>query len=136
MRRFGMLLISACALVLAAGPALAGPDPVSTVIEGCKTELSTYCKDVTVGQGRGLACLYAYGDKLSGRCEYALYDASAQLQRFVAAVSFLATECRDDLDKFCAAVPAGEGRLLDCLNENRDQVSERCKQAARDVAAK
>lgn len=136
MRRMGTLLIGACALALTAGTALAGTDPVSTVVQGCDQELSTYCKDVTPGNGRLLACLFAYGDKLSGRCEYALYDAAAQLQRFVAAMSYLAGECSDDLDQFCASVPAGEGRLLDCIDKNRDKVSERCKQALKDVSAK
>ena len=43
-----------------------------------EAELETYCKDVTPGDGRILACLYAHGDKLSGQCEYALYDAAEQ----------------------------------------------------------
>lgn len=136
MRRIGILAIGACAIVLSAVPALAGTDPVSTVVQGCEKELSTYCKDVTPGQGRVLACLYAYGDKLSGRCEYALYDAAAQLQRAVAALSYLASECSDDLKKYCASVPAGEGRLLECVDKNRDKVSDRCKQAFKDVGAK
>ena len=52
--------------------ALAGDDLVQTVVNGCKKELTTYCKDVKPGEGRGLACLYAYSDKLSGQCEYPL----------------------------------------------------------------
>ena len=42
--------------------------PVETVKEGCKKELDMYCKNVTPGKGRVVACLYAYEDKLSGRC--------------------------------------------------------------------
>ena len=136
MRPIRTLVLGVCALTLFAGATLAGPDPVSTVVQGCEKELSSYCKDVTPGEGRVLACLYAYEDKLSGRCEYALYDAAAQLQRFVAALSYLANECGDDLKQFCAAVPVGEGRLLDCIDKNRDKVSERCKQALNDVEGK
>lgn len=136
MRRIGMLLLTACALALTAGAALAATDPVSTVVQGCEKELSTYCKDVTPGDGRLLACLYAYQDKLSGRCEYALFDAAAQLERFVAALTYLANECGDDLDKFCASVPAGQGRLVDCIDRNRDKVSERCRLAIEDVSKK
>ena len=44
------------------------------VIQGCKTELETYCSQVTPGQNRLLACLYANGDKLSGQCERVLYE--------------------------------------------------------------
>ncbi|MDH3317934.1 MAG: cysteine rich repeat-containing protein, partial [Gammaproteobacteria bacterium] len=45
---------------------LAAENIVESVAKGCEKELSSYCKNVTVGEGRVLACLYAYGDKLSG----------------------------------------------------------------------
>ena len=48
--------------------------------KGCEAAITTTCKDVTPGEGRILACLYAHGDKLSGKCEYALYDAAIQLE--------------------------------------------------------
>jgi hypothetical protein len=110
--------------------------PVEIVAQGCEVEIKSYCKDVTPGEGRMLACLYAHNDKISGRCEYAFYDAAIQLERAVAAISFVANECRDDLVKLCADVPVGEGRLIDCLNKNSDKVSDRCKQAAKDVSEK
>jgi len=62
---------------------------VETVANGCKAELDTYCKDVLPGEGRVLACLYAYSDKLSGKCEYALYDAAAQLEQAVDALAYV-----------------------------------------------
>jgi hypothetical protein len=49
--------------------------------KGCQAEIETYCKDVTPGQARILACLYAHEDKLPERCLYALYEASGQLDR-------------------------------------------------------
>ena len=109
---------------------------VETVANGCKAELDTYCKDVTPGEGRILACLYARSDKLSGKCEYALYDAAAQLERAVAALSYVVNECVDDLDKFCQNVAAGEGRLLECIEKNDKKVSARCKGAMKQVGLK
>jgi hypothetical protein len=126
----------ACLFLCASIPAQAGDDLVQTVADGCKKELDTYCKDVTPGQGRVLACLYAHSDKLSGQCEYALYDAAAQLERAVAALSYVVNECRDDLETLCSDVPAGEGRLMNCLEKNDKKVSERCKQAMKDVGLK
>ena len=107
---------------------------VQTVADGCKQEIETYCKGVTPGEGRVLACLYAYQDKLSSRCEYALYDAAAQLERVVAALTYLANECRDDLKAFCSDVKPGEGRLIQCIDKNKEQISSRCKQAIKDVS--
>ena len=119
------------------GPAEAmAQELVETVATGCEKELAAYCQDVTPGEGRILACLYAHADKLSGQCEYALFDAAAQLERAVAALAYLVNECGDDLDKHCSGVPAGEGRLLDCLNQNEKKVSRRCKQALKDTGLK
>jgi hypothetical protein len=101
-----------------------------------RKELAAYCQGVTPGDGRILACLYAHEDKLSGQCEYALFDAAAQLERAVAALAYLVNECGDDLDKHCSGVPAGEGRLLDCLDKNEKKVSRRCKQALKDTGLK
>ena len=113
MKRIMLCMVVFCIVTLVAGIAVAQQkDPagavamgvVKTVAEGCKTELETYCKNVTPGEGRGLACLYAYEDKLSNRCEYALYDAMAQLERAVNALSYAVNECRDDLKAYWSDV--------------------------------
>jgi hypothetical protein len=109
---------------------------IETVAKGCEKELKMYCKDVTPGEGRGLACLYAHNDKLSSQCEYALYDASAQLERAINAMSYAVNECREDLTKFCSGMKPGEGRLVACLEKNDAQVSKRCKQALKDTGMK
>jgi hypothetical protein len=137
MRRTMVLFLSLSLAVLFVGNVFAAEKgPVETVLDGCKKEFDTYCKDVTPGEGRLLACLYAYEDKLSGRCEYALYDAAAQLERAVAALTYVANECRDDLKAYCSSVKPGEGRLLNCIDKNKDKISERCKQAIKDVGIK
>lgn len=135
MRRRKCITTIALVFLFLCAPILsqAGDGLVQTVVDGCKVELESYCKDVTPGQQRVLACLYAHGDKISGRCEYALYDAAAQLERAVAALSYLVNECQEDLVKLCSDVTAGEGRLLECLSKNEAKVSDRCKQAFKDV---
>ena len=134
-KMMGCLLVIGL-VFLFAGSVLAQEALVQTVAEGCKAEIQTYCKGVTPGEGRVLACLLAYEDKLSARCEYALYDASVQLERVVNALSYVANECRGDLQTYCSAVKPGEGRLLDCLEKNNAKVSARCKQAQKDVGLK
>ena len=109
---------------------------IGQVAKGCEKELMTYCKDVTPGEGRVLACLYAREDKLSGKCQYALYDAAAQLERAVNALTYVVNECRDDLTKFCSNIKPGEGRLLQCIDKNSAKVSKRCKQALKDTGLK
>jgi hypothetical protein len=120
-------------VLLLATSAFAESNIVKTVKEGCEKEINSYCKTVIPGQGRVLACLYSHSEKLSNRCEYALYDAAAQLERAVAALTYIANECSDDLEKYCSAVRPGGGRLLQCLENNEKKLSDRCKSAAKDV---
>jgi len=136
MKRTLIVLITLGMMSLFFTNAVAGENLVQTVTNGCKVELEKYCKDVTPGEGRVLACLYAYGDKLSPKCEYALYDAATQLERAVAALSYVANECDADLDKYCSAVAPGEGRLLNCLEKKSKQLTKRCKEALKDVGLK
>jgi len=132
-----LLFVLVLGMVLVFGTqVLAAETIVDKVMTGCKKELDTYCKGVTPGEGRLVACLYAYEDKLSGQCEYALYDAAAQLERALTALSYVANECRDDLQKFCSDINPGEGRLMACMDKNEKQLSGRCKQAMKDVGLK
>src|SRR5262249_49690865 len=76
MRFFVMLGVGLAVCTLGSVAGAAGERSlVDQVKEGCKAELESHCKDVTPGDGRLLACLYAFEDKLSPRCDYALYDA-------------------------------------------------------------
>jgi hypothetical protein len=137
MKKVLFFLVALCMLQVLTGKGYAETKgPVEVVAEGCKKEINAYCKEVKPGEGRVLACLYAYEDKLSGRCEYALYDAAAQLERAITALTYLANECRDDLKSYCSDVKPGEGRLINCIDKNSKKVSNRCKQAIKDVAKK
>jgi hypothetical protein len=134
-KRFFLLAVVAIFFV-SNSSAWAADKIVETVAKGCEKELTSYCKDVTPGEGRILACLYAHSDKLTGQCEYALYDAAVQLERFVAALTYVANECDADMEKFCADIAVGEGRVLKCLDDNAEKISARCTQALKDVGAK
>ena len=125
--------ICAAILLLALTGPLAADDIVSTVEKGCATEIENYCSQVSPGEGRLLACFYAHEDKLSGQCQYALYDASAQLDRAVSSLNYVASQCEDDIMKHCAQVQVGEGRVLDCLATNKESVSAACNTAIADV---
>ena len=139
MRRVVKFLLTVAVLFMlpgASNTSWAQQDLIASVKDGCKKELDSFCKEVTPGEGRVLACLYAYQDKLSSRCEYALYDASAQLEHAIATLTYVASECEADLEKHCASVEAGGGRLAACLKKNEKDVSTRCKTAMKDVGVK
>jgi hypothetical protein len=103
------------------------------VQKGCVVEIEKYCSQVTLGEGRLLACFYAHEDKLSGQCQYALYSAAATLEHAVSALNYVAGQCQDDIVANCAGVQLGEGRILSCLKANADSVSAECKAAVAEV---
>lgn len=106
---------------------------VQRVAEGCQKEIDTHCKAVTPGEGRVFACLYAYSDKLSGRCEYALYEASKELAFVLSKLNYVADSCATDLSKYCADLKPGEGRLVSCLKKNQGKTTPACQQALKDT---
>jgi hypothetical protein len=47
-----------------------------------------------------------------------------------AALAVLRAGCTDDVQKFCANVQPGGGRILQCLKDHKDSLSDKCKQGA------
>ena len=130
------LFRAALAATLAAGLWLTAPlqaqDPVATVETGCAEEIEKFCSQVMLGEGRLLACFYAHEDKLSGRCQYALYTAANQLDQAVSALDYVASQCSDDITRICPQVEMGEGRIIDCLRDSAE-TSDSCRAALDDV---
>jgi len=108
---------------------------VEHVLESCKVELETFCSQVTPGQGRLLHCAAAHEDKLSGQCNYALYQAASIMEQMAVALAHLAQQCKTDVQTLCSDVKEGDGRILMCLEEQADGVSDACKQAISDVTS-
>ncbi len=135
MRRFATASMLVGAL-LVAGRAQAAETLADSLRKACNKELTTFCKGVPEGEGRILACLYAFEDKVSDKCIYAVYDASLELEQAVAAIKYAASQCKDDLQKFCANVEVGQGRALACLDKNAKNVSQTCKDALKQTGLK
>jgi hypothetical protein len=133
MKKATVLLTILTLAILGISYALAEEDPIQNAIDGCKSEIEAYCSQVSPGDGRLLACFYAHEDKLSGRCNWALYESAAQLEQFAVAITHLADQCWDDLVKHCAEVEMGEGRVGTCLLKHKAEVSKGCSQAIDDV---
>ena len=123
-------------VLLTTGWAQAEDSLVEGLKKACHKELTTFCKGVKPGEGRVLACLYAFQDRVSGKCTYAIYDAANQLEQAATALKFVAAECKDDLLKFCGNVKVGNGRVKACLDKNEKSLSEKCKDALKQTGIK
>jgi hypothetical protein len=109
---------------------------VENVVKACQAEIESYCSQVTPGQGRMLACFYAHENKLTVQCINALYDGMATLERAVEAISYVAGQCREDIQSQCAATVPGEGRIAECLLNKKAELSSRCSGAIDEVGLK
>jgi hypothetical protein len=132
MRTKTLTLLASLTLFSLSG-GLSAQDILDTVQQGCGPEIETYCSQVSLGEGRLLACFYAHEDKLSGQCQYALYSAANQLDQAISALHYVATECQGDIVEHCAEVQMGDGRIAECLEENAASLSPSCTKAIDDV---
>lgn len=125
----GILGVSQSPLYGAQGPMEKFAAQQIEQLEGqCMTELETFCQDVTPGEGRGVACLYAHSDKLSTPCLTALYQAKGEFKNAIDNVNVFVEDCREDILAECSKVAIGEGRILACLEKNKKKISAKCSE--------
>ena len=127
-RQFGRAL-AAGILLLAGTGASAEQTVITRVLDACGTEIRDLCSNITGGNGRVIACLYANEDQLSHRCDYVLFDAAAELQQIMGAMSQVAEVCKADIEHLCGNVVKGEGRLMQCLKTHQMALSAPCHDA-------
>ena len=95
----------------------------------CGGDVTKYCSTVTPGEGRLIFCMMAHEDKLSSKCDYALYDASRKMERTLDLIEQAADACWNDIEKHCAKIPEGGGRIAQCLLDNKASVAKACQVA-------
>ena len=129
------ILLSIITVFLLGSTAIASEESLlEHVREACKEDKEKFCSTVTEGDAeRMLACAYAHEDQLSGKCSYALYQAASALEAATEALRYIAQECGSDVEKHCANVKMGEGRILNCLNDNRGKLAANCNKALDDT---
>jgi len=120
-------------LLAVAAQASAQDSLLEYVVSSCESDLKQYCSQVTPGEGRLLHCVAAHEDRLSGQCEYALYQAASLLEQLSTAIVYVAQSCETEITTLCGDVKVGEGRVLACLEEHADQLGDGCKKAITDT---
>ena len=98
-----------------------------SIFESCETDLKAYCGQVTPGNGHIVACLYAHEDTLSESCDAATEDHANLLDWFFESVRYVMDQCANDIQKHCADVAFGGGRIFSCLIEKTSLLTDGCK---------
>jgi hypothetical protein len=92
----------------------------------CKTDIQRRCKNVTPGEGRILYCILAYGDKLTPTCAGTMIEVGRDISMAMNDAARTADACYDDIEKLCPNVPEGEGRIAQCLIDNKPKLASAC----------
>jgi hypothetical protein len=93
----------------------------------CAAEIAAHCSNVLPGAGRIVACLIAHENKISPRCRMSAYLASGDLDERLKVLRAAAKVCSADILQYCSKVPAGGGRIYDCLKSNKATLTDDCR---------
>jgi Cysteine rich repeat len=93
----------------------------------CGDDIKKYCSTVTPGEGRLVLCIEAHEDKISGKCDFALFQAERNLERALDRIEQIADACWDDIEKHCSNLPEGGGRIAVCLASNKTSLTPACQ---------
>jgi hypothetical protein len=101
----------------------------------CAADLTKFCSAVTPGEGRLIFCMMAHEDKISTKCDYALYNASRNMDRALHMIEQAADVCWPDVEKYCADIPEGGGRIAQCLISKKSTLGQDCQTALEQIPA-
>ncbi len=127
MSKYLLRVIAPLGIILMIGAATTERPAAQTIFEGCETDVKAYCSQVTPGDGHIVACLYSHEDTLSESCEAATEDHVNLLDWFFESVRNVMDRCADDIQKHCAGVAFGGGRIFSCLVEKTSSLTDSCK---------
>jgi len=108
---------------------LAGP--VAYADDPCASDVDQFCSDVQPGSGRVGTCLRQNEPSLSGACRDRL---AADARKARKLVEDFGKACRRDMDRLCANVQPGRGRILECLGVHQADLSPSCQTEMSSIA--
>ncbi len=94
---------------------------VSRADPPCLGDIQKFCSKVGLGNGMIQACLKAHEAELSARCK-------PNVDELKKIAGELAGMCAFDIQRFCSDVGPGGGKIVTCLQQNRDDLSPVCKE--------
>ena len=106
---------------------------MDVTIQGCAADAAILCPGLPLNSRNSLMCLSAYEANLSTSCLVGIVETALAVEQSIMALNYSIQACEADADKFCLDVPAGEGRILQCLKQNESELANQCVTALKDT---
>jgi len=106
-------------IVLVVTLAAASVAGVASAESPCRADVEKLCPDAAATAGGLQACVRSNEAKLSEACK-------RQLEKVKGRVGPLLPACRYDITLLCSDVAPGDGRIRECIQAKREQVTPEC----------
>lgn len=106
---------------------------VTIDMPNCKEDAAILCPGLSKDSKKSMMCLMAYEDNLSIDCKIGIIEAALIYKMGMLDMNYSINACEADADKHCLKVKPGAGRIVSCLRENKNKISERCTSALKET---
>ncbi len=106
---------------------------VTIAIPNCDTDAAILCPGLSHDGKKSMMCLMAYEDNLSLACKLGIVEAALIYELGMLDINHSINACEADADKYCLDVKPGAGRIVSCLRENKNKISEGCASALKET---
>ena len=100
---------------------------VKMLQSACSADIQSYCKTVTPGEGRLVFCFLAHEDKVSDKCYNKFFEVAENIELGASNLWRAADVCGKDIEQVCGKVKEGQGRIAQCLIDNKSKISTACR---------
>lgn len=109
---------------------------LGTVKAACGADIKSFCSTVTPGEGRLLLCMMAHEDKISDQCFTTLLDVGDSIDLTISSIGRAADVCAPEIQSLCGSTMPGQGRIAQCLKDNKAKLSAPCSAELASVEAR
>ena len=106
---------------------MSAPAQSQGLLTDCAQEINAHCSNVTAGDGRVVACLIAYEDRISPECRLTAYLGAGEVGKRRTVLAELYKICVPFVRAHCMNVTPGGGRIYRCLRKNFSRIGGECR---------
>jgi outer membrane protein OmpA-like peptidoglycan-associated protein len=130
--RLFLVLLPLALLPTSAGAQTIGyADAVGRMSNACRADIAKHCKTTQLGGGQMQQCLNKPG--ISIGCKSTVTALTVLIRNRAAARAAVPKVCDADIRRFCQGMQLGDGNLMGCFDQVKENISTKCRQTVIDA---